>query len=53
VVFGPFPRLVERALEAYPSLRVISDRDIPGAVAVASSEEIRDAVKRPDGPVRS
>ena len=53
VVFGSFPRLVERALEAYPSLRVISDRETPGAVAVASSEEIRDAVKHPGGPVRS
>ena len=53
VVFGPFPRLVERALEAYPSLRVISDRDMSGAVVVGSSEEIRDAVTRPDGPVRS
>ena len=53
VVFGPFPRMVERALEAYPSLRVISDREAPGAVVVGSSEEIRDALKRPDGPVRS
>ena len=53
VVFGPFPRLVERALEAYPSVRVISYRETPGAVAVGSAEEIRDAVKRPDGPVRS
>ena len=53
VVFGPFPGLVERALEAYPSIRVISDRDIAEAVVVSSSEEIRDAVKRPDGPVRS
>jgi len=53
VVFGPFPRLVERALEAYPSLRVISDRDMSGAVVVGSSDEIRDAVKHPDGPVRS
>jgi hypothetical protein len=53
VVFGPFRRLVEHALEAYPSVRVISDRDISGAVVVGSSEQIRDAVKRPDGPVRS
>ena len=53
VVFGPFPRLVERAVEAYPSVRVISDRDMSGAVVVGSSEEVRDAVTRPDGPVRS
>jgi len=53
VVFGPFPRLVKRAIEAYPSIKVIADRKTPGAVAVGSAEEIRDAVKRPNGPVRS
>ncbi len=55
VVFGSFPSLIERALEAYPFLRVISDRDAPGAVAVASAAEVRDAVRRPaaGGPVRS
>ena len=56
VVFGSFPNLVERALEAYPSLRVISDRAIPGAVAVDSLEQVRVAVKRsngPGGPVRA
>lgn len=53
VVFGPFRRLVERALEAYPFVRVISDREMSGAVVVGSSEEIRDVVKGPGGPVRS
>ena len=56
VVFGSFPTLVERALEAYPSLRVISDRAIPGAVAVGSLEQVRVAVKSsngPGGPVRA
>jgi hypothetical protein len=56
VVFGSFPTLVERALEAYPALRVISDRAIPGAVTVGSLEQVRAAVKpsnRPGGPVRA
>ena len=50
VAFGSFPRLVERALEAYPFLRVVSDRESPGAVAVASLDQIRVAVKPSDGP---
>jgi hypothetical protein len=56
VVFGSFPTLVERALEAYPSLRVITDRAIRGAVAVGSLEQVRAAVKPsngPGGPVRA
>lgn len=55
VVFGAFDDLVERALEAYPFLRVVADREIEGAQAVRSMDEIRDAVKgraRPGGPVR-
>jgi hypothetical protein len=47
---------VERALEASPYLRVISDRAIPGAVAVGSLEQVRAAVKSsngPGGPVRA
>ena len=50
VAFGSFPSLVERALEAYPFLRVVSDRESPGAVAVASLDQIRAAVKPSDGP---
>jgi hypothetical protein len=50
VVFGSFPSLVDLALEAYPFLRVVSDRARPGAVAVASLELVRAAVKPPDGP---
>ena len=56
VVFGSFPTLVERAFEASPYLRVISDRAIPGAIAVGSLEQIRAAVKSsngPGGPVRA
>lgn len=55
VAFGSFQRLVARALDAHPYLRVVADRDLPGASVVASSlEEVRDAVKgrpRPGGPV--
>ena len=50
VAFGSFPGLVERALEAYPFLRVVSDRESPGAVAVASLDQIRAAVMPSDGP---
>ena len=50
MAFGSFPSLVERALEAYPFLRVVSDRASPGAVAVASLEQVRAAVKSSDGP---
>ena len=56
VVFGEFETLVSRAQEGRPYLRIVCDRDAPGAtVVVGSPEEIRDAVKalpRPGGPVR-
>jgi hypothetical protein len=54
VVFGPFAGLVARALEAYPALRVVADRDLPGAsVVVGGAAEVREAVLgrgRPGGP---
>jgi len=56
VVFGAFPNLAERALEAYPFLRVVSDRATPGAVAVSSLEQVRGVVRPaggPGGPVRA
>ena len=55
VAFGPFEAFVGRALEAYPYLRVIADRDLPGVSAVAGSlGDIRQAVtrRRPGGPIR-
>lgn len=56
VVFGPFEGFVAVAREAYPFLRIVTDRDQPGATVVAASlEEVRGAVKalpRPGGPVR-
>ncbi|MGQ0669218.1 MAG: hypothetical protein ACT4PO_06040 [Actinomycetota bacterium] len=56
VVFGAFAGLIRRARESFPGLRIVSDRDAPGADCVAASlEEVRGAVKdvpRPGGPVR-
>ena len=55
VVFGELRALVSRAREDRPDLRIVCDRDLPGAtVVVARPEEIRDAVRalpRPGGPV--
>jgi hypothetical protein len=57
VVFGPFESLVGTARQRAPALRVVSDRDLPGADVVAASlGEVRRAVlgrPRPGGPVRS
>jgi hypothetical protein len=55
VAFGPYERLVSLAAERFPGMRIIADRDAPGATAVASSiDEVRGLVKgspRPGGPV--
>ena len=55
VAFGPFERLVALARERFPSLRIVTDRDAPGATAVATSlEQVRGLVKElraPGGPV--
>lgn len=55
VVFGPFERLVHLTRERFPHLRMVTDRDTPGASAVASSlKEVRGllrSVPRPGGPV--
>jgi hypothetical protein len=55
VAFGPFEAFVERAREALPAVRIVADRDLPGATVVATSlEEVRGAVlgrPRPGGPV--
>jgi hypothetical protein len=56
VAFGPFDRFVAAALDAFPNVRVVADRDLPGAhVVVGSPDEVRDAVlgrRSPGGPVR-
>ncbi len=55
VAFGPYERLVALVSERFPGMRVIADRDTPGATQVASSlGEVRGLVKaspRPGGPV--
>jgi hypothetical protein len=56
VVFGSFEGFIRAAIEAYPSIRVVADRELPGAsVVVGSLEDVREAVggrPRPGGPVR-
>jgi hypothetical protein len=55
VAFGPYERLVALVGERFPGMRVIADRDTPGATEVATSlGEIRGLLKgspRPGGPV--
>ena len=54
VVLGGFEGFVRRALDAFPSLRVVADRELDGAAAVVSDlDEVRGVVlgrPRP-GPV--
>lgn len=55
VAFGELGDLVERVRAKLPFLRIVTDREVPGASVVASLEEVRTAVKalpRPGGPVR-
>jgi hypothetical protein len=55
VAFGPYERLVALVGERFPGIRVIADRDTPGATEVATSlGEVRGLVKgspHPGGPV--
>jgi hypothetical protein len=55
VAFGDFEALVGKARASLPWLRIVTDRDVPGATVVASAEEVRSAVgglPAPGGPVR-
>lgn len=56
VVFGPFDDLVALAAERFPGIRIVTDRDTPGASAVAGSrDDVRDLLAElphPGGPVR-
>ena len=56
VAFGPFEDLVALAHERFPGMRIVTDRDAPGATVVATSpSEVRELLKgqsRPGGPVR-
>jgi hypothetical protein len=55
VAFGPFAPLVALVKERFPGMRIVTDRDTPGADVVATSmEEVRGLVlglPRPGGPV--
>jgi hypothetical protein len=55
VAFGPFEDLVALVHERFPRMRIVTDRDAPGATAVAASpSEVRGLVMstpRPGGPV--
>ena len=55
VVFGDHVELVGIVRERFPSMRIVTDRDTPGATVVATSlDEVRGLVlglPRPGGPV--
>jgi hypothetical protein len=54
VVFGPFEELVTLVADRFPGMRILSDRDAPGAEAVASMDRVRDLLEsrsRPGGPI--
>jgi hypothetical protein len=55
VAFGPYDRLVSLVRERFPGMRIVVDRDMPGADAVAGSlDQVRGSVKggpRQGGPV--
>jgi hypothetical protein len=54
VVFGPFDTLIATASARYPGMRIVSDRDAPGAIVATSLRDVRgilSAMPRPGGPV--
>jgi hypothetical protein len=55
VAFGSWDELIRLTRDRFPAMRIVTDRDAPGATVVASSlEEVRSLVKglpRPGGPV--
>jgi hypothetical protein len=55
VAFGPYASMVALVADRFPGVRIIVDRDTPGASAEATSlEEVRGLVKdlpRPGGPI--
>ena len=57
VVFGDYGRLVALTRERFPAMRILTDRDTPGATAVASSrDDVRGLLRelaRPGGPILS
>ena len=55
VAFGEFANLVTLVRERFPAMRIVTDRDTPGANAVASTrEDVREVLRtlsRPGGPI--
>lgn len=55
VAFGPYEQLVSLVRERFPAMRIVTDRDTPGANAVATSrDDVREALRslaRPGGPI--
>lgn len=55
VAFGPYEQLVSLVRERFPAMRIVTDRDTPGASAVATSrDDVREALRslaRPGGPI--
>ncbi len=55
VVFGPFEALVALVADRFPGMRIVADRDMPGASEVVGSmSDIRAGLRmqpRPGGPV--
>jgi len=54
VVFGAFDELIALVTQRYPWVRIVSDRDAPGAVVATSLEDVRGmlaGMPRPGGPI--
>lgn len=55
VAFGSYGELVWLVRDRFPAMRIVTDRDLPGASAVASSrDDVRDLLRslaRPGGPI--
>ena len=55
VAFGPYASLVALVRERFPAMRIVTDRDTPGANAVAPTRddvrEVLRALARPGGPI--
>jgi len=55
VVFGGFEHLVWLVRDRFPAMRIVTDRDTPGASAVAPTrDDVREVLRslaRPGGPI--
>jgi len=55
VAFGGFEHLVSLVRDRFPAIRIVTDRDTPGASAVAPTrEDVREVLRslaRPGGPI--